>query len=247
MVYENFLDGYVEVDPNSHISRTSSRATVSGLSRDEHAYVYKNKGVGHFSGDFEHFIDVQLSTGSIAYSQFVFWALWNALGSVDEVQSGRGLVVFFFLSGSDPRIYLREWYDGTPYNDSTVGLLSLNIPYYLTIKRTGSTFECKIYSDSDRTVLVDTLTLTLHSVESFRYIYPVQGLDDNNPTVVAYGFCENMELQDYVPKTVKFHLPMTRIMLRPRGWAKHTHAGIVGLRRPYVPFKVQRPAQGVET
>ena len=52
-----------EVDPSSHLSETTTRATASTIARNELCYLYKDKGSGHF-GDFEFKLDVCLTAFS---------------------------------------------------------------------------------------------------------------------------------------------------------------------------------------
>jgi len=49
------------------------------------------------------------------------------------------------------------------------------------------------------------------------------------------------------PKVYKFHLPFTRLFMRPTEWTLiKRNFGIISLRRPHRPFLPQRPAEGVE-
>lgn len=54
--------------------------------------------------------------------------------------------------------------------------------------------------------------------------------------------------EEYVPVTYTYNLPMIRISMRPRGWfEKRIGNTMVGLRRPYIPYKPQEPAKAVVT
>lgn len=81
--YENFT-AYTETDPNSHISVTNSTYISADLYSNETAYVYDAKGGNHFSGDFEHRIDVNLDNVTGA-SMGTVWAL------TDKVDEKKGL------------------------------------------------------------------------------------------------------------------------------------------------------------
>ena len=52
MAFENFTE-YTEVDPNARISVTKTRVTWTAITRQEEAYVYIDKGVDYFAGNFE--------------------------------------------------------------------------------------------------------------------------------------------------------------------------------------------------
>ena len=53
---------YTEVDPGAIITRTAPKCSWSNLKRNVDAYVYDDKGVSHFSSDFEHLFEVELVT-----------------------------------------------------------------------------------------------------------------------------------------------------------------------------------------
>jgi len=81
--YENFTT-YTETDPNSHITVTNSTHISADLYSNETAYVYTEKGTNHFSGDFEHRVDVYLDNVTWA-SMGTVWAL------TDKVDEKKGL------------------------------------------------------------------------------------------------------------------------------------------------------------
>ena len=91
MVYEDFT-AFTEVDPNSRFVATASRITFTGLQRDETAYVYKDKGVDFFDGDFEHQFNVHITAGSGASPNALneVWALGNVLDDRKGIQDGGG-------------------------------------------------------------------------------------------------------------------------------------------------------------
>jgi hypothetical protein len=60
MAYQD-LTTYTEVDPNGHISTTSTRITYTNLAFNEDAYDYSDKGVDHFNGDFTHLLDIKFT------------------------------------------------------------------------------------------------------------------------------------------------------------------------------------------
>ncbi|GAH55610.1 unnamed protein product, partial [marine sediment metagenome] len=84
MAIEDFTD-YAEEDPNTDITKTASRITTDTMRRDVSAYVYKDKGSGHFSGNFEHKVDVRLTAAGTNYGTVIHWALANSIGDEDEV------------------------------------------------------------------------------------------------------------------------------------------------------------------
>ena len=191
MVYQDFTT-YEEVDPNEHITRTASRVTFTDLTNPESAYVYKDKGAGHFTGDFEHKLDT-LHSSMVRYSYVDVWALSNSIG--DRNESGNCINVFWYGmdAGLTRALALQEKINGALFTDYSIGL-SVDTPYYLTIKRVAATLTCEIYSDSDRTNLVDTLTLILHAVLAYRYIYACRTLTEAGLDYAKSGYMENLDI-----------------------------------------------------
>jgi hypothetical protein len=193
------LTTYTEVDPNSRITRTATRSTYAALQRDEDAYVYKDKGAAHFSGDFEHLIAVYLDETT----QGGLVGIWGLANLVDDTggirtASGDELIAFLFDSGGVRYIFLQEVLAGTAYTD--LHTISLDTSYYLKIKRDESVgtygrLYCYVYSDAARTNLLFTLQLDLHEKEDFRYIYVTQSWNEGT-TKPQSGYSENLDLQE---------------------------------------------------
>ena len=163
MAYEDFTT-YTEVDVNDRISKTAQHidfVTYRSNDANDKAFLYSDKGAAHF-GDFEHLIDVRVVSGSWAGH---FWALSNdVVQIIDDTLHISGM-----MYGLNNFTYLRETYSGSTYTDH-MSFVD-DTWYYYTIKKTGTTLTMKVYSDSARTNLLDTLALTLHADHTFRYVY----------------------------------------------------------------------------
>ncbi len=200
---ENFTT-YTEEDPNTHITVTASRVTVTGLLRNENAYVYKDKTASYFDGDFEHLITAYMTAGTSG-GQNVIWGLANFIGSYSDTTKPDMLsVLIYHAGGTTYRLILQESMLGTKW--SATYDISLDTPYYLKIKRdesvgTYGTIYSYIYSDSARTNLLQTLTLTLHEKEDFRYIYAGQSMNTAQAFSIS-GYSENLDLQEAVEKRI---------------------------------------------
>ena len=201
MPLEDFTT-YTEVDPNNHIGLVGTNHIDFVAYMNEDAYLYKDKDVDHFGTSWEHKIDVKLVSAT-SQAQAYVWALANL---VDDFQgivtaSGNELAVRLYYSGTTKRLLLVELYLGTIY-DSIPYIMAYNTPYYLTIKRDGTAFTCKIYSDSERTNLLATLILTLHDQPSFRYVYASQTANTGNTYHLDCDI-ENLDLQEEAGATAK--------------------------------------------
>jgi hypothetical protein len=194
------LTTYTEVDPNSKITVTAPKSAWAALPRNADAYVYKDKGAAHFGGNFEHLIDINVS--SAQQDGFVVcWTLANLVNDwkgIDDAGGDLLSVAPYSSSTTQIAIYLYEMVAGTFYYDATAALA--NGTYYLKIKRdesvgTYGTLYCYIYSNTARTTLLDTLVLTLHEKEDFRYLYATQSYNDNT-TYQQTGYSQNLDLQE---------------------------------------------------
>ncbi|MGB6873341.1 MAG: hypothetical protein WBE46_04275 [Dehalococcoidia bacterium] len=199
MATEN-LTTYTEVDPNSRIGVTAARSAVTGLTRNEDAYLYKDKGAGRFSGDFEHLIDCRVDSGNNVGLLYP-WALANLIDDVAGIGASGDLLGcnLYVVSPTRVDIYLHEWIAGVHYGSAGYQGAPATT-YYLKIKRdesvgTYGTLYCYIYSNAARTNLLATLSLALHEKEDFRYIYATNTYNDANAAAIT-GWCENLDLQE---------------------------------------------------
>ena len=184
MANENFTT-YIEIDPADKITVTSSIISVaSGVQVD--SYVYKDKDVGFFNGNFEHLSEIRTGISGYCENENIVWGLNNDIDDYNGIvaNSESELCVGtrnYSFSSSKTIVYLREIHNGTVYNDSYSNTSMPSI-IYLKIKRdesigTYGRLYCYVYSDLARTILLDTLQLDLHEKIDFRYVYAFQYKD----------------------------------------------------------------------
>lgn len=203
---ENLL-AYTEVDPNNKITVTAAKSSWVDLTRNEDAYVYADKGVGHFDGDYEHLLEAQISLPTEQIAWAAHWVLANLVDDVKGIQDASGDAHYVFSiyhpTVPDYRLYLGELNGGTATTD--YGVILVDTRYYLKVKRdeavgVNGTLYCYIYSDAARTTLVDTLTVTLTEKQDFRYVY-VTNTWNSAGDYDHDGFTENLDLQEAVAAT----------------------------------------------
>jgi len=187
------LTTYTEVDPNNKITVTSDRSEFDTLRRNEDAYVYDDKGVDHFNGNFEHLFEIYMSSSN---GIVVMWGMANIVEDLKSILDASEDELCLELSTYT--FYLIEVFGGTQYYDTYGG--TSGTLYYLTAERdegvgTYGTLYLYIYSDADRTNLLDTLTVTLHEKEDFRYLYVTQSYNSGH-TNAASGYTQNVDLQE---------------------------------------------------
>jgi hypothetical protein len=187
MALEDFTT-YTEVDPNSDIVVTTDKCDVSTMRLDEHAYVRKDMGAGHF-GSFVHYMTVYTGSGSGGdYASAMFWAVSNGANGYTEMleaESGLGCDVTHFPAAA---VYIYLWDLETAYYDYWTGA-SPNTLYYCTIERvSGVSLVCKIYSDAARANLLDTLSVSTVGGASYRYIFGMASNGEEPPSAPAITF-----------------------------------------------------------
>jgi hypothetical protein len=192
---------YTEVDPNGHLSKTLSKITWTDLNNSETAYICDDKGVDHFDGDFEFLFDGEI-TDIPAGGARVYWCgLANGLDDLRSIDVGGGdyLALLTYVSGGNVRYYLHEVVSGSAYQDYTA--YTAEKQQWITFERdeavgTYGTLYAYIYDDSDRTEEADTLSVTLHEKEDFRYIYGLSSYDENSAARYGSGYVRNLDLQE---------------------------------------------------
>ena len=202
------FSAYTEVDQASDITITPTRITVTTITRAAISYVYYDKSVGHFSGDFEHLNEVYYDAGSPAnYARCGMWAITNSVETWVAMLTGERSGLCYQLyqqTTSEWRINLVEGDSGVQYTDYYV--CALDKLYYTKVKRDEAvgefgTLYLYIYDDSDRTNLLDTLELPLHtSKKDYQYIYGLQNFGSFSGAEYLTGYCQNLDLQEVIPR-----------------------------------------------
>jgi len=177
-VVENFTS-YTEIDPNNHIELVGTNHIDYIAHNDEDTYLYKDKGIDYFGSDWEHKLDLKPVSSSEAFDGTDVNLLSNdiddAMGLVDADKTY--VTIGVEKHGSSYKFSVAECYLGSYYS-SALYTYTLGTWYYLTIQKVGTSLTCKIYSDNLRTILLTTLSLTLHGDHKFRYIFPVNIWND---------------------------------------------------------------------
>jgi hypothetical protein len=183
---------HTKSDPQGTISVTSSTITFTNLTRNATAYVASDKGVNHFSGNFEHLVRIK-KTAHQNYSDAYLWALANALQHFYRTTN------YLALPSSENGTAIKE-NDGTSSYAVSLYAISLGTTYYVRISRdesvgTYGTLYAYIYSDSSMTTLLDEASLLLHAKQDFRYVYGL-GCLNTGESYYCSGEVSNLDLQE---------------------------------------------------
>lgn len=179
-----------------YITVIATRCTAAAIPKNVDSYVYADKTAAHF-GDLEHLITC-CKTANSSTGIVVVWSISNTVDDYYACGGANDLLWCKFYSSTTMNIGCENT------NNSDSYTLTQGTVYYCTIKRAGTTLTNKIYSDSARTVLLDTLSIVCENGTK-RYIYGMQSA--NLPAVQTIsGYSENLDLQEAAPsaKTVSF-------------------------------------------
>jgi hypothetical protein len=181
------------------LSITATTIIGTAITRNEDTYVYDDKEGGHFSGDFTHQFDTNVSN-SVLVGNVTSWALTN------DVDDSQGLIAtsksFLELLHVDAVSYLLvEVIAGVGYADSAT--LTSGQTYYNTMDRdenVGSFGQLSnsIFSDIDRTMGVDVLSLLLHAKLDLRYVFGLMSYDSNDTQREVDITVSNLDLGEAV-------------------------------------------------
>lgn len=193
---------YTETDPEGKVTVTSTKISFANPETRFNTYnVYADKTAGHF-GNFDHLITVFVSSHTTnAYNGF--WAVGNNVGDAKTLQDNTSGAAFYDYA-PDVTLYVEDfsnaaYFDGYAFTLSTV--------YYCRIERVSTTLTVKIYSDSGRTTLLDTLTTTCAST-TYRYVYGFLGYNSGSGGGFATGYSENLDLQESAATNTSLFLRM---------------------------------------
>ena len=193
---------YTEVDPSSWMTKTATVVTFNMPGKNVNCYLYKDKGAAYFDGSFSARMDMRITSGVHDWGTGHPFVVANVLNNVYGIEAAdQSALVVEVLDGSagwNWIMVLREHYGGSVYSSSSYSFAQ-NTYYYLEFERdesvgTHGTIYLRIYSDSARTTLLDTLSVTLHAKVDFRYLYWMNNYNNGDATSVLNGTFENLSL-----------------------------------------------------
>lgn len=197
------LTTYTESDALNRLTETASRVTWTDMDRgDDQIYLYKDKGVDFFDEDFMHFFTVKQTGDSRTFDGGVVGA-WGVTNNLNDMLGivGANQDAFFliFSNPSGDRRQLKIWQiNGGSSSFSSAFDITEGVPYYIIMYRNDSfttygKIYAYIYSDAARTILLDTLSITIQSSKKdFRYIQLATSYDLTTDTVT--GYTEDVDL-----------------------------------------------------
>lgn len=191
MALEDYT-GYAETDEDGDLTVAENTITISTMRRDALSHVIKNKGANHF-GDFEHLVSATHDEGSGDWAHFVPWGISDSYYCGTDMEDNDEGIYFDTYEDDVENIW---WLTKDCTND--------NLDYYhdgvgtkyFTIERSGTTLTVKIYSDSDRLNLVDTLAIVCTNATYSTIVAVASWHSSNHPDSTISGSVFDLNLQE---------------------------------------------------
>jgi hypothetical protein len=183
---------YTEVDPNGKLTVTSAAATGADVDWDEDVYLYKDFGADNFNGLRINF-EIRIASTSLNIAIAGPGLTVNTVGDRTAFAATDIFVGAYRTGGGAYQILLVR--GDAVANDA--GSISADTTYYCTLLRAANADDVNlvIYSDSGRTTVVDTLTVSGYGTGSkYRYLYGIVNVNDGSTGRDWDGFVQNMRI-----------------------------------------------------
>lgn len=180
--YED-LTTYNETDPNSNLTVTASSVNFT-LTRAVSACLSKPLTVNNIKINFEYTMTTSPTGGVNPHAWMMVLA--NAENSQAVLPNqGAGYAQGILIGrGSSPMIQLYENNNGTVYS-TAIQPLTLGYKYFATYEKTATHLTLKLYTNEQRTNLTASLSLPLHSNQTFQYLNVIQSLNSGHTTAFS--------------------------------------------------------------
>jgi len=191
MPYEDFTT-YTEDDTPGVLTVTTNKVGAAAAQKTYSTYrVYKDYGTDHFGATLQHDYKWTGTAESGTTPILLQWAVSNVIEGGDYWNSHDSQAV----SGArTDNLFVLFGYET---NDVDTFSCTFAATYYLTAERTGeTTMQLRVYSDADRTSLLNTMSVPLVSGRCFRYVFGTNCFDGAGTYAAITGDMENLDLNE---------------------------------------------------
>ncbi len=201
------LSTYTLVNPNAVFTVTSSKSLWTNMNQSVSDYLYADKTVGFFGSTFIHSLNFRLNSPGVAGNSLSQpWCLGNTIANGNGFGSSQSIA--FQLEGrtaGNIRIGLEQNHNGTTYDSPQDTSLTMDTDYYAIIQRTtagtNGTVTMYVYSNSNFTGLLVTLTLALGVNDTWRYVYAGQSFNNGGGSTGQTAYVQTLNLSASLPAT----------------------------------------------
>ena len=171
------------------------KAMAVGITRNEDAYLYKDFGADHFNG-----FEILFTAKWTAASDYGIICLVGLSNQIDDAyhwdDTGCYVMFHYDVCAADDKYKIRLQRGGNVAHDYYA--CSMNTVYYLKLKREANsdTVNLYIYSDPERTNLLDTLTVSGYgNTTRYRYLYAMSSFN-SGASETASGYVRDVDIQE---------------------------------------------------
>jgi len=187
------LSGFTIAEPGeSDITLTEDRCTWASFeSRGEDGDVYATQDYGaNTFKDLFHQFTVNF-TSQFAFSRVEVWAITDT--AAEDFRTFANAIGVGWYTGSDAnQLAPRIESDLTANTNDQGTAVATTFTRYLTVIRRGGIATLKVFSNSSRTTLIDTLSITVSS-QPYQYFYCVVNHNTSSADRQSNGFSELFE------------------------------------------------------
>ena len=168
--------GFVETDPFNYLTVNADSIVAANWDTQGETYVVKDYGADYFK-NFRHQFSINIDTWSGSGTTAAWWAVGNS-DDADLIDCWVGELEFLHVGTyiGTSNIFIRN--SKTQTQDAYLGI-SLDTEYYITVSRYSLLATAIIYSDAEKTDVIDTISVAVGQGDSYRYLYGAQS--DGNP------------------------------------------------------------------
>lgn len=200
---------YTESDASSRLTVGANQIDWTALANSETAYVYKDEGANHFSGNFTHLMKALMTVTGNAGRYPAQWILSNTVATVEVLLGGTNHALVGGLDWGGLNIWLQQvLYENNGaalYSDEDNAGSSATAYWGKFVRDeavgTYGTLYGYWYTDAGRTTLLSSQALTLHEKADFRYVYGFNNYVFANANVSS-GYSADLDLGEVTQSVV---------------------------------------------
>jgi hypothetical protein len=186
------LTTFTEVDEDSDITVTATKCSFDTLRTGAVSYVYKDYTIDYF-GDVVIDFEVKIDSGLMT-TECVLFGLSNTVGTFKDMSDANDGLIVWARIDFDITLFFRIQDFNTDNVDTYWDLGDSSDLLYCRFERSGEVATCKFYSDSERTTLIDTVTIACETGTK-RYLYVLASREGTVlPDRQITGYSQNFTL-----------------------------------------------------
>jgi len=192
--------GYTKQDANGRYTVAANQLTVTGLTQQEDAWLYKDRGANHFDG-FSHNVDAK-QAAVLSYGGCDCWGLSNVVEDAQYWHDNYSAALDVPFSGALLYMCNRET---RSYSGQAI---TTGVPYYLTISRAagGTTVTLYIYTDAARTSLLASKSVSVAGANKYRYLFGTNSVNSGVAGRTISALLANLDIGEAAAARTPWHL-----------------------------------------